>query len=170
MTPMPASSFHSSVRTYVAEHRLYIGIVLLSGLFGLLLTIVDNDISPPASDQSSLWALPTYSQSVGLTSSVEKMLANPLFGGKPVILKEEEDSEDADPVSNWRLIGIVREGTNQTILLIEEGETKLKEAIVGNRLPGGEKLISISENQIEIESDDGKSQISLFHNSRNSEE
>lgn len=169
MTPINTPSLQSAARSYVSEQRSYIGIVLFCGLCGLILPTFNSDMNSTTTDHSDLWVLP-HSQSVELTSSVANMLANPLFGGEPVVLKTEEAPEDADPVSNWRLIGIVREGANQKILLIEDGETRLKEAILGDRLPGGEKLISISENTIEIESDDGKAQISLFQNTANSEE
>ncbi len=108
------------------------------------------------------WVLPADKKIV-LTSSVDTILAEPFFGGPPVIVEPPEQILGDGPVfDDWYLLGIISEGGRQSIVIMNETSEKIEHAQVGDILPGGELLIEILDNAIEIQSDDENKSIALF--------
>lgn len=109
------------------------------------------------------WALPA-DDVPSLTSDVDTILANPLFGGEPVLAVAPAVAVDPDTpvIEDWRLIGIITEGGQKKIIIMNDTIGKIQSAQVGDTLPGGEILIGIAENAIEFRTGDSLSSVALF--------
>lgn len=157
--------FHKLARL---SRRYLIGIVTVSvcGALGVLTATLSGDIEVDSLNRVESWELPK-TRDVVLATDVDAMLAQPLFGGEPVIKEEPEtadtvSSSDAFTGDDWRLIGIVTEGLSKHVVIFNDTAGKTEIAKLGQTLPGGEELIAIRENDIEILDTDKRKRLSLF--------
>lgn len=150
----------------------HIAAVVAFGVMGVIAALLGGPSADDTRDRTEDWTLPKDNPVV-LTSTVQEMLAQPIFGGTPVLelnQEDEQDSEDEAPRGTWRLIGILTEGSEQTILLENEETGKIENAKLGDTLPGGEKLSLIKAGSIEVLIGDENIQLSLFQDLEKTEE
>ena len=158
---------------FASRYAKQLAIIIACGLLGIVFAVVSGQSSTDALNRTDTWTLP-QDLPFNLSSSVGDMLVNPIFGGEPIVLAEEEVEEEVQEgeqeVGSWKLVGIISEGPNRTILFKDETSGRLVEARAGEYLPGGEQIISIEENSIELILRDEQFRISLFQDLGNRED
>ena len=172
MRELESNRYSTSIRAFVTQQYRYLGIVVIAALLGIVVATIGGQAPTESQDREDTWSMP-QDLSIAMTSSLETMLANPMFGGEPVVIAEPEITETAEEeviLSDWQLIGIVTEGSQCMILFKEVNKTGLKEGFVGDVLPGGEELVSISDNTIEIRQNGEVTLVSLFQDLRDLQE
>jgi len=153
-----------SAKAFLAQYAKHISFAAIFGLLGLLTALFDVNTAPEPSNVMGEWILPNDNP-VTLTTSLEDMLASPLFGGKPVLKTPPEADivgAETGESEKWRLIGILTEGTMKTVLFENHETGEVEEAILGDLLPGGEELKVIDANSIVVMQDNESIQMSLF--------
>ncbi len=146
-----------------SHSRAGLAVIASAGL-GVLIALIAVQTSGDSARQNDNWSLPE-DQALVLVSSVEGILAEPLFGGDPVVAEPEpedvatEIDSSGDP---WRLLGIVTEGDQRYAVVQNQTLGKLERIVPGDELPGGEHLISVNENSIVYETQEDQTELSLF--------
>jgi len=160
-----ANSIAQRTFSFFTQYKLHVGIL---GFFSFLgLTSVALEVSAEYDIPNSLenWYLP-QTPSMNLTSSVETILANPLFGGEPVLssdlASDAEEKIGKEELNDWRLVGIVFEGPARTALIEIQEAGRIEAVRLGDFLPGGEALEEIEENSIVVKQNKNRVKISLF--------
>lgn len=158
-----------STTTMIALRRLLgrynrhlIGIAICATL-GIAVAMLSANQKESETNLENSWALPADAVPL-LTSDINTILANPLFGGEPVLAARPEIAVDPDApvIEDWRLIGIIAEGGEKRIIIMNDTIGKLQSAHLGDILPGGETLTGIEENAIEFRADGALSGVALF--------
>lgn len=167
----PLKNIFARVRKGIFENRVQLGILACFALLGAVVAAIPSGSVSQKSNLSNEWVLPVDPVPT-LTSDIGTMLANPLFGGDPVIIEvpEQVETNDALVKDEWRLIGIITEGGVSQIVIFNQGTEKLESARVGDTLPGGEILTGILENSIEFISENEGMSISLFRDTERYED
>lgn len=149
-----------------ARHTLGFAVISISAMLGILSASLGTNVAVSTLNSLEDWALPQVSNAT-LVTDIDTMLAEPLFGGQPII-KEETVAVDMDPDATgqegdlWRLIGIITEGNTKHVVIFNDTAGKIETAELGETLPGGEELIIIRNNDIEILHNEERRQLSLF--------
>lgn len=135
----------------------------MCAVLGIVVAMLSASQKQNETNLENSWALPA-DDVPSLTSDVDTILANPLFGGEPVLAAAPAVAVDPDApvIEDWRLIGIIAEGGQKKIIIMNDTIGKLQNAQVGDTLPGGEILISIADNAIEFRTGNALSGIALF--------
>ena len=164
------SSSHPSVVSLTQRFAVQIVIVITCGILGVLFAVISGQSANDIPNRTDTWALP-QSTPFSLSSSIEDILINPIFGGTPVVIATEEEVEVVEKeVGSWTLIGIIAEGKTRTILYKDGESGRLIEARTGDQLPSGEQIVSIKENSIELVLENEQIRISLFQDLSNRED
>lgn len=151
----------------------HVAAVALFGCLGIVSALLSGSPQNDGTSEDTGWSLPEE-RPVVLLSSVPEMLAQPIFGGDPVI--ESDSDEDNDGVGedyltvDWRLVGILVEGTETAILFVNEQTGDIENARLGDTLPGGETLKEINPDGIEVLDGDQSVRLSLFQDMKDIEE
>lgn len=151
------------------RHRRSAAVVGAFGILGVMSALLDQGPEQGQNSLNDAWSLPSVEEVI-LASDVEVMLANPLFGGEPIIPEPElEAGEIAKkaPGDEWRLMGIVTEGNTKHVVIFNVTAGKIVTARLGEILPGGEELLSIGANEIEFNDFDESKTLSLFADVKN---
>ena len=139
--------------------------VFISAVLGVAFALLAAQTSGNQTNPNDTWSLPD-SQDLSLASSIDTILAEPLFGGEPVLPEIVETVEDVteDDVAGdpWRFMGIVTEGAKRYAVIRNETLGKLQHVQPGELLPGGERLVAVKENSITYEDQTSETEISLF--------
>jgi hypothetical protein len=153
----------SLMSRYSRLYKRHIIGLALCAIIGVLSAIIDAGDTLDMTNQSGAWSLPSDNAPI-LLSNLDVMLAEPLFGGEPIKIELPQSPENIDgPIlEDWRLVGIVTEGEHRQIAIVNQVSGKLLLAVPGDTLPGGEELLVISDNEIEIGHTSGIRKISLF--------
>lgn len=150
---------------FLKRHKIHAGALAVFVILGLASAAFELNSDYAIPNASSNWALPTPLP-LQMTSSVEKMLETPLFGGTPVFSREletvEDDSLEAEEEIKWRLVGIISEGIARSALVEVEKDGKIEDVQLGGLLPGGEVLAEVYENSITVKKDNESQNLALF--------
>ncbi len=155
--------FPDTLRSAFKRFYGHISIIALCILAGLM-TVGLESRSPVITTLADRdWTLPK-DRSTELISPLDIMLANPLFGGEPVLIEPPPPAvtDSNETTQSWRLVGIVTEGQSRSILLENIDTGRLQHARQGELLPDGELLKTIFESSIEVKQDENDVLISLF--------
>lgn len=155
------------LRSVAAQHLSSIAIVCLCAALGILGTSLRSNVNSNTPSATDNWYLPTLDERL-LVSDVDTMLAAPLFGGEPVlrVVEAPEEPTEKEPVGDtWRLLGIMTEGNSKHVVIFNEATGKTEIAQLGQTLPGGEELIAIGSNEIEVDDTEVRKVLSLFADS-----
>ena len=162
--------FLSNVRTIGLRYYRHIGSLLLAALLGVVVAQAGFSSVPELPDIENVWALPN-AKDLSLASDIETILAEPLFGGEPVVIEAPKVAATDGPIlEDWRLLGIITEGLNRQIIILNLASGKVESAQTDDILPGGETLVSISDNAIEIRNGEQRNSIALFQGNEGIEE
>ncbi len=155
--------FRVSVRKLSLRYKRHIIGLGLCAVFAIAGAALDSGDIQDKVNLNNDWKVPAETPPI-LASNLETMLAEPLFGGEPIIPEPPKKVEplDAPIFEDWHLVGIVTEGERFQIAIMNDTSGKLELVVVGNVLPGGEKLLAISSNEIEIQHENEIKKISLF--------
>ena len=152
----------SSVTAFGRRYRRHLGALALCATLGVSAATLNSMSESEQTQLGDNWVLPVDPETA-MISSVDTMLAEPFFGGPPVIVEPPEQIESDGPnLDDWHLLGIIFEGNRQSIVIMNEASEELQHAQVGDTLPGGELLIEILDNAIEIQSGNENKSIALF--------
>lgn len=149
---------------FLLRYRRSVFGVVACAILGILTASLMPMTTPFAVSNTTDWVLPQIGQRP-LPSDIDAILANPLFGGDPFVAQEVETeelivkNEKGDP---WRFIGIVMEGNTKHVVILNETSGKTRVAQLGETLPGGEELVAVGANEIEIFHNDESKKLSLF--------
>ena len=157
----------SVLRIILKQYYLHIGAIVFFMAAGLAAAMLESRTSYGSPLRDGEWTIPADRPAV-LSSSLNTMLANPLFGGEPVLMEPPPSAVEnisADEGTAWSLVGIVFEGVNRSIVFRDMETGRLHQAQLGDTLPGGEILKTIYANSIEIAEDQNDTLISLFSDS-----
>ncbi len=152
-----------NLRGLLSRYNRHLIGIAACGILGIAVALLSASQKQNETDSENSWALPADGV-LSLTSDVGTILAKPLFGGEPVLAAAPTVAVDPDApvIEDWRLIGIIAEGGQKQIVIMNDTVGKLQNAQVGDTLPGGEILVSIAENAIEFKTGDALSSIALF--------
>ena len=151
------------LRGLVGRYTYHLTSIAMCAVLGIAVATLSANQKLRETNLENKWALPA-DDIPSLTSDVDTILANPLFGGEPFLTAASAAAVDPDAtvIEDWRLIGIVSKGGQTKIIIMNDTINKLQNAHVGDTLPGGEILISIAENSIEFRTGDALTGIALF--------
>lgn len=161
------SVFHeslSSIAAFAHSYRRTVASIAAAAGLGIVVALIASQSGTGGLSQNDPWALPAK-HSVTLASPIETILAEPLFGGEPVLPTPDleeiviEEGSSGDP---WQLRGIVIEGEDRSVIVYNETLEKLQHIQLGEDLPGGERLIEVRENTIAYEAQSERNELSLF--------
>lgn len=158
------NSYLQHVGNFTSRYRRSVLGVSCCAILGILTASLMPQTPPPSVNDRIDWILPQIEQQP-LPSDINTILANPLFGGEPVVSQEAETetlAEEDEKGEPWRLIGIMTEGNTKHVVILNEISGKSRVARLGETLPGGEELVAVRANEIEIFHNDKSKKISLF--------
>lgn len=154
------------ITTFASRHRFSIITVIASALLGVLSASLIRDTDVSVLDGPIRWELP-QNREAQLSTDLDTMLAEPFFGGEPVlseklVVTDESTSSEEAEKDKWRFIGIVAEGNTKHVVIFNDTAGKTELTQLGQTLPGGEELITIGPNDIEILDSNERRWLSLF--------
>jgi hypothetical protein len=152
-----------NLRGLLSRYSRHLISIAICAALGIAVALLSANQKQNKTNLENSWALPA-DDVLTLTSDMDTILAKPLFGGEPVLAAPPIVAVDPDApvIEDWRLIGIIAEGDEKQIIIMNDTIGKLENAQVGDTLPGGEVLISIAENAIEFRTGDALTSIALF--------
>ncbi|MBT4740731.1 MAG: hypothetical protein HN793_06600 [Rhodospirillaceae bacterium] len=155
-------SVSRGVKAFAIRRSRHVGALAICAVLGFTVSIVNSRSVTEQIQSGDSWILPIYKE-LDLVSDVDTILAEPFFGGLPVIIEPPAPVIGDGPIlEDWRLIGIITEGERRIIVIMNESSDRIENAQIGDTLPGGELLVEILENAIEIQSDNENMRIALF--------
>jgi len=164
--------FGRNISGIARSHRRS-GVAILSATaLGVVIAFIAMETGKGNAGRSDQWALPE-DHTVTLVSAVDTILAEPLFGGEPVLQTTEEVEEQTDEEwtgDPWRLMGIVTDGDQRYAVVRNETLDKLVQILPGAELPGGERLVDVGENSIVFENETELQELSLFRDQSRTED
>lgn len=149
------------LRTFVVRHIRIFGGLSICALLGVVVALMNSNSVHLQTSRGDGWFLPS-DKTLLLVSDVDTILEKPLFGGPPVIKTIPEVVEDGTALEDWQLLGIIIEGDQRRVILLNQTSGKIQHAQTGDTLPGGEILIEIDDNAIEFLRDNENRRLALF--------
>ena len=160
-----ANSIARRAFSFVTQYKLHVSSLCIFGFLGLASVALEVSSEYDIPNSMENWELP-QTPSMNLTSSLEAILANPLFGGEPFLssdlISEAEEDLGKEELIDWHLVGIVFEGLSRTALIEIQEAGRIEAILLGDFLPGGETLEEIGENWIVVKQNENRVKISLF--------
>ncbi|MDG2243286.1 MAG: hypothetical protein P8L66_07295 [Rhodospirillaceae bacterium] len=155
------NSFLTKARVLGLRHSHLAGGLLLSALLGVVIALLSSNSVQQRASRDANWSLPIENALI-LESDIDTMLAEPLFGGTPVIKAISDAVVEGEEFTEWSLLGIIAEGNQRQIVFknVETGE--IQHARAGETLPSGETLMEIYDNSIALQKDNESRTIALF--------
>jgi len=138
-------------------------IIFISVFFGIVFSIFGSNDSLYNEKSQKEWILHSQTQ-IQMLSNVNTILTEPIFGGKPEIIKDNITTKKEISEGKWKIIGIIQDGQQRFALINDIKKGKITPFEVGDIFPNGEVLLEINVNSISVQNDNKIRVLTLFNN------
>ena len=149
---------------------LFVGTMAGAGVLGSLAGVVPLMTSVDISQANSEWQIPNVDP-----ANLDQLSDSLTIEGKWVIdprtlrqraLQADRQNQDQEPsdgdVAQWTLLGLADEGDGPFAIIQVEGQNELTFGSAGDELPSGERIISLSDTSMLVQTENGSKQYRLF--------